>query len=178
MWKYKEVYAPNHPNKQSNGCVLEHRLIAERMLGRYLTGDEVVHHKDEDRRNNSPNNLEVFKTQSDHQRYHVTGVKELTEDGTYISPKRVVITLCPTCNSRFENYGDNKRVFCSVGCSRQARRVTERPSKDDLYELLTTKTFTEVGDTYGVSSNTIKNWCKGYSIPSTAKYYSENYRGK
>lgn len=36
---------------------LEHRLIAERALGRPLRAGEVVHHFDEDKTNNTPSNL-------------------------------------------------------------------------------------------------------------------------
>lgn len=50
--------------------VHEHRVVAERMLGRSLTGDEVVHHIDGDIRNNNPENLHVFPSQAEHAAYH------------------------------------------------------------------------------------------------------------
>lgn len=49
---------------------LEHRKVAERKLGRKLRAGEVVHHKDRDKRNNSPSNLWVFRTQGEHDRAH------------------------------------------------------------------------------------------------------------
>ncbi|WP_304683908.1 HNH endonuclease [Ileibacterium valens] len=48
---------------------LEHRVIAEQLLGRPLKSEEVVHHIDGDRRNNHPANLLVL-TQSDHFKLH------------------------------------------------------------------------------------------------------------
>jgi hypothetical protein len=42
--------------------VLEHRLIMEKVLGRSLFADENVHHKDGDRANNDPSNLELWST--------------------------------------------------------------------------------------------------------------------
>jgi hypothetical protein len=49
----------------------EHRVIAERKLKRPLRPGEIVHHKDHNKRNNNPDNLEVM-TQSEHCRLHMT----------------------------------------------------------------------------------------------------------
>lgn len=49
---------------------LEHRVVASWMLGRPLTDEEVVHHIDENRRNNSPSNLIVFANSSEHIKHH------------------------------------------------------------------------------------------------------------
>ena len=48
----------------------EHRVVAEKMLGRKLRKGEIVHHKDHNKHNNSPENLEVM-TQSDHVKAHM-----------------------------------------------------------------------------------------------------------
>lgn len=44
----------------------EHRVAAEAMLGRPLRPGEVVHHRDGDKLNNDPMNLEVLPSQSEH----------------------------------------------------------------------------------------------------------------
>ena len=43
-----------------------HRHVEEKKLGRSLKPGEVVHHKDGNPLNNSPNNLKVYRNQSDH----------------------------------------------------------------------------------------------------------------
>ncbi len=49
--------------------VHEHRTVAEKKIGRKLRSGEIVHHKDHDKRNNDPKNLEVM-TQAEHARLH------------------------------------------------------------------------------------------------------------
>lgn len=47
-----------------------HRIVAEEKLGRELRKGEVVHHIDENKRNNSPDNLMVLSSQAEHFRIH------------------------------------------------------------------------------------------------------------
>lgn len=48
-----------------------HRVVMEQKLGRPLQAGEVVHHKDGNKRNNAPENLELLDSQSTHVRLHV-----------------------------------------------------------------------------------------------------------
>lgn len=51
-----------------------HRHIVETYLGRRLPYNKVVHHIDEDRHNNDPDNLDIM-TRAGHARLHQTGKK-------------------------------------------------------------------------------------------------------
>jgi hypothetical protein len=55
------VQAPvSHPRARQDGSILEHRLVMEQMLCRFLEEWEIVHHKDGDRSNNTWENLELL----------------------------------------------------------------------------------------------------------------------
>lgn len=70
---YVAVHDPEHPNVMpGHGVyVYEHRRVASEMLKRPLTSKEVVHHKNGDKTDNRPENLQVM-TQSEHARLHKT----------------------------------------------------------------------------------------------------------
>jgi hypothetical protein len=64
---YVRVLSPNHPDRDVQNYVYEHRLVMEKVLGRRLEPGEVVHHIDGDPANNAPENLMLFESQAAHQ---------------------------------------------------------------------------------------------------------------
>ena len=57
---YISVYKPNHPYASKDGYVMEHILVMENHIGRYLAKDEVVHHINKNRCDNRLENLQLM----------------------------------------------------------------------------------------------------------------------
>ena len=66
-----------------------------------------------------------------------------------------------------------------ASCAAKDRRVTidkERPTREELKQLIRTTSFVELGRRYGVSDNAIRKWCDAYHLPrksSDIKSYSD-----
>lgn len=71
---YVMIYCPYHHGAYRS-YVYEHRLIVERMLGRRLEPGEKVHHKNEIRHDNRPENL-VLVDEAQHQKIHRAGLTD------------------------------------------------------------------------------------------------------
>ncbi|MBL0320686.1 MAG: HNH endonuclease [Alphaproteobacteria bacterium] len=72
---------PGHPHSRAYGykklgIILEHRLVMEKVLGRYLEPHEVVDHIDGCTLHNDPKNLRVFSSNAEHLRVTTTGIKK------------------------------------------------------------------------------------------------------
>ena len=67
---YIEIKSPNHPFKNKQGYVPEHRLVVEKYLGRCLARLEVIHHINEIKTDNHIKNLYLFEKRWQHCIYH------------------------------------------------------------------------------------------------------------
>lgn len=47
----------------------------------------------------------------------------------------------------------------------KAQKV-ERPTREQLKELIRFKPFTQIGKDFGVSDNAVRKWCKSYNLPT------------
>lgn len=65
---YIKCYVCGHPYAYKNS-ILEHRLVMERHIGRYLLRTEVVHHINKIHNDNRIENLMLFKNHAAHRRF-------------------------------------------------------------------------------------------------------------
>lgn len=95
--------------------------------------------------------------------------------------------ICPNCHSQTDTFAGKKSVtkndikkeerksnggFTNSQMNKfNNSRKVERPSKNDLYEMLKVKNFSQLSREFGVSDNAIRKWCIQYKIPSKSKYY-------
>jgi hypothetical protein len=78
-----------HPKATKYGYVLMHRLIMENHLQRLLNHNEVVHHKNHNKHDNSIENLEILTT-TEHSKLHAKRGR------TYVD------LICPVCKKPFK----------------------------------------------------------------------------
>lgn len=101
---YRLVKAPDgHPTARSSGYILEHRLVMERKIGRPLLDEEIVHHINEDKLDNRPENLEIT---------------DRAEHGHHHKPEPwTELKICPTCGKTFrKKWNQSRDQFCSRKC--------------------------------------------------------------
>lgn len=67
---YWYVFVENHPNRNKQGYVPEHHLIMEKKLGHFIEDGFVVHHINEDKKDNRIENLE-YMSSSEHNSLHI-----------------------------------------------------------------------------------------------------------
>ena len=81
---YIKVHNKIHPHRQSDNYVLKHRLVIEKVIGRYLKPKEVTHHINGNKKDNRKKNLMCFVSQKAHIKFEKWGdynTKEVIFDG-------------------------------------------------------------------------------------------------
>lgn len=72
--------------------------------------------------------------------------------------------VCRNCQKEFSSDVQSS-IYCSSSCRyRGTRKVIERPSKEELSELIKKQSILSISRIYKVSDSTIRKWAKGYKI--------------
>lgn len=98
---------------------------------------------------------------------YIERAKEFPVQGKRIRDKdnpgrRKIQCQCHYCKTVFESTYNQK--YCSTKCCGEMNRKVERPSKDQLIELLKGNSWYGLGKKYGVCDNTVRKWAKRYNI--------------
>lgn len=88
--------------------------------------------------------------------------------------KAAKISYCIDCGKQI----NNKAIRC-VDCYRKISRKAERPTRDELKNMIRKESFTTIGKRYQVSDNAIRKWCDFYNLPRKKtqinKYSNEDW---
>jgi hypothetical protein len=140
----------DHPLAHKTGRVYYHRHLASLKIGRWLTREEQVHHIDENKTNNSIDNLLVCSI----------------EEHNEIHKGKLVEIICPVCDKLFKPNKDS-RVCCSISCSSQLNIKRPDLTKEILNDLIPKHSWVVLGAMFGYSDSGIKKRAKalGCLIP-------------
>ena len=168
--QYLAIYYPEHHLADKKGIVLVHRCIAEDLLGRELNPKEVVHHKNQDKKDNRLSNLMVFVNARAHAAFHQGVPVVLTKNGAWdIDYKKIKeqglkirgqTRHCIICGKTMP-YGEKYCSKCNIAVKKMESKC---PSKQTLKDLLETFNYSQIAKKYNVTSNTVKNWAQKYKL--------------
>ena len=124
-----------------------------------------VNHKDENKLNNRLDNLE-WCTKSYNQKYYAE--KHVGErlknfygkDFQYVPRDR---HPCFVCGKTTPN-----KKYCSLTCQKRDT-INHRPSRDDLKEMIRNTPFVKIANSFDVTDNAVRRWCKDYNLPFTKR---------
>jgi hypothetical protein len=125
---------PKHSNCFGSGYVYEHRLVVENYLGRTLKPNEIVHHKDGNKLNNSIDNLELCRTIAEHKYEH-----RLQNSRIKRKPNEPNILIKCDCGCgleflKYDKYG-RERKYATSGCSKRHNRILRQEEQSKVLVL-------------------------------------------
>lgn len=162
---YVLIYLPEHHKAMKSGVyegyIYEHVLIAEvDVLDRKIKEGEVVHHLDENRSNNSPDNLLVLENPQHSKLHGWLNKHDLIPTEKQKERISLGCIRCKVCEKPI-SFGF---VYCSQECTHTGSQSLNKPSKEILEKEIQTTPMTKLGEKYGVSDKAVKKWCIGYEI--------------
>lgn len=72
------------------------------------------------------------------------------------------LNYCIDCHCQI----NSTSIRCQ-SCAAKARRICDRPSREELKQLIRTIPFTQISKQFGVGSNSVRKWCDSMNLPRT-----------
>jgi hypothetical protein len=94
--------------------------------------------------------------------YDESKAQEVIEELDKIKHK--TLHYCKDCGKIISS----KATYCQE-CNYKHSRITERPSKEELKDMIRRLPFTQIANQYKVSDNAVRKWCDRYNLPKTKK---------
>ena len=136
----------------------EHRVIGATIKGRILDKNEVVHHLDGNKSNNSPDNLLILDN-AQHTKLHSWLDKNIImPKPSYMIRKAKGCIRCSYCEKPID---PEKKKFCSHSCMHAYNRakMENETSISTLSKLVSDLPLTKVGEILGLSDNGVRKRC-------------------
>jgi hypothetical protein len=77
-------------------------------------------------------------------------------------PNEEIEKIC-ICGKSFKTR-IGKSIFCSYKCCGISQRRVERPTKEQLQEMIVSMSWVAIGRHFGVSDNAVRKWAKNYGL--------------
>jgi hypothetical protein len=163
---YYVVYRPEHPFAFGKGYVYEHRYIIEQTLGRYLSSNEIVHHKDGNKLNNDISNLELCNSIAEHKVEHRTSKSKVKR---MPGEPNIAIKCACGCGREFLKYDScgRERKYFDNGCSKRHQRIIRQTEQSKIIILCACGCGTKISkyDKYGRERMFVSGH-NGFEIPN------------
>ncbi len=159
---YLQFRDHSHPLAYGDGSIYYHRHLASIKIGRWLYSSEHVHHIDENKLNNSLENLKVL-TASEHSKLHNPQTDFGHDDRTLES------YTCVNCTGEFHPLRASKtKQYCSQDCFKAATVKDKEITKELLDSLIPITSWKDLGKMFNYSDVGIRKRAKalGCNIPT------------